>query len=54
MCPLEYRTKIVRMEATLPGFGTIWFDYSFIANIISLLKSKNKYRFMYDIVEYNQ
>ena len=37
-------TRIIRMEDTLTRFGTIWFDYRFIANILSLSKANNKYR----------
>ena len=40
---------IIRMEATLPGFGTVLFDDRCIANILSLPKAKNYYRVMYDI-----
>ena len=42
-------TRIIRTEATLIGFGTVWFYDKCIANILSLSKSKNKYCIMYDI-----
>ena len=42
------RTRIIRMLATLPEFGTVWFDDRCTTNIIYLLKSKNRYRVMYD------
>ena len=45
---------IIRTEATLPGFGTVWFDGRFIAKILSLSKSRNKYRVMYYRAEGNQ
>ena len=48
------RTRIVRTEATLPSFRTVWFDESWTANIIYLLKAKNKYGIMYVSAEGNQ
>ena len=33
-------TRIIRTEATLAGFGTVWFDGRCITNIISLSKAK--------------
>ena len=33
-------TKIIRMETTLPGFGTVWFYNRCIVNIISILQQK--------------
>ena len=44
-------TSTIRTEATLPGFGTVWFDDRCIANILSLSKSKNRYRIMYGRAE---
>ena len=31
-------TRIIRTKATLPGFGTVWFDDRCIANILSISK----------------
>ena len=45
---------IIRAEATLPGFGIIWFDNRCTANILYLSKAKNMYRVMYDGSEGNQ
>ena len=47
-------TRIIRTGATLPGFRTIWFDNRCITNILSMSKSKNKYRVMYDSAEGNK
>ena len=32
--------RIIRMEATLPGIGTVWFDDRCITNLHSLSKAK--------------
>jgi hypothetical protein len=41
-------TSSTRLQATLPGYGTVWFDPKGIANILSLLNVKNKYRVTFD------
>ena len=30
-------TRLIRTEATLPAFGTLWFDDRYIMNILFLL-----------------
>ena len=46
--------RTIRTEAALPGFGTIWFDNRGIMHMISLSKSKEKFRVMYDSAEGKQ
>ena len=47
-------TRITRKEETLPSFRNIWFGNRCIANILSLLKAKNKYRVIYYSEKGNQ
>ena len=47
-------TRTTRTEATLPGFGTIWFYGRCIANILYLSKVKYKLCVMYNSEEFNQ
>jgi hypothetical protein len=37
-----------RFQATLPGYGMVWFDPNGIANILSLSNVKKKYRVTFD------
>ena len=46
--------RIIRIEATLPGYQTIWFDDRRIKNICYLFKEKEKHRTMYDSAKGNQ
>jgi hypothetical protein len=42
-------TSSTRLQATLPGYGTVCFDPKGIANILSLSNVKKKYRVTFDI-----
>jgi hypothetical protein len=37
-----------RLQAMLPGYGTVWFDPNGIVNILSLSNVKKKYRVTFD------
>jgi hypothetical protein len=43
-------TKITTQEATVPGYGSVWYDEDAIANISSLanMVKKNGFRVVYD------
>jgi hypothetical protein len=41
-------TSSTRLQATLPGYGTVWFDPKGIADILSLSNLKKKYRVTFD------
>jgi hypothetical protein len=41
-------TSSTRLQATLSGYGTVWFDPKGIANILSLSNVKDKYRVTFD------
>jgi hypothetical protein len=41
-------TSSTRLQATLPEYGTVWFDPKGIANILSLSNVKKKYRDTFD------
>jgi hypothetical protein len=41
-------TSSTRLQATLPGYGTVWFDPKGIDNILSLSNVKKKYRVTFD------
>jgi hypothetical protein len=41
-------TKTTKQVADVPGFGTVWFDETDIANIFGLLDLKKKHRITFD------
>jgi hypothetical protein len=41
-------TTRIQSEATVPGFGTTWFDQNQIANIFGFSHLVDKHRIMYD------
>jgi hypothetical protein len=41
-------TSCTRLQASLPGYGTVWFDPKGIANILSLSNLKKTYRVTLD------
>ena len=47
-------TRIIRTEATLTGFGTVWFENRCITNILFMPKAKNNDHLIYDREERNQ
>ena len=47
-------TRIVGMEAILPGLGTVWFDNRCISKILPLSKVRNKFRGIHDSAKGNQ
>ena len=43
------RVKVVDRIGEFPGYGTVWYEPTGIANILSMSKATNKFRVIFDI-----